>query len=152
MMHCRGEDPQKDSTFYGAAYPSLQGFRRSGTGHLRLSLPLPRTARSTFDGGKIDIGLWFAVQKTVRPLVLPNEFSLPEPLLGARAKMNGVYAGKGRPASIDASRVRAMNADGLAAAQIAKALGTDGRSGCRAAITALPDGKTVNAAPASTAF
>jgi DNA invertase Pin-like site-specific DNA recombinase len=32
----------------------------------------------------------------------------------ARAKANGVYAGKGRPASIDATRVREMKAKGLA--------------------------------------
>jgi DNA invertase Pin-like site-specific DNA recombinase len=30
----------------------------------------------------------------------------------ARAKVNGVYAGKGRPASIDAIRVREMKAQG----------------------------------------
>jgi DNA invertase Pin-like site-specific DNA recombinase len=41
----------------------------------------------------------------------------------ARAKANGVYAGKGRPASIDAARVRAMKAQGLGAAEIAKELG-----------------------------
>jgi DNA invertase Pin-like site-specific DNA recombinase len=40
----------------------------------------------------------------------------------ARAKANGIYAGKGRPASIDATRVRAMKADGMGATEIAKAL------------------------------
>jgi len=42
----------------------------------------------------------------------------------ARAKANGVYAGNGRPASIDAAaRVRAMKAEGKGATKIAKALG-----------------------------
>jgi DNA invertase Pin-like site-specific DNA recombinase len=40
----------------------------------------------------------------------------------ARAKANGVYAGKGRPASIDAAQVREMKAQGLGATEIAKAL------------------------------
>jgi DNA invertase Pin-like site-specific DNA recombinase len=40
----------------------------------------------------------------------------------ARAKANGVYAGKGRPASIDVARVREMKAQGMGAAAIAKAL------------------------------
>jgi DNA invertase Pin-like site-specific DNA recombinase len=31
----------------------------------------------------------------------------------ARAKANGAYAGKGRPASIDVSRIREMKAQGL---------------------------------------
>jgi DNA invertase Pin-like site-specific DNA recombinase len=38
----------------------------------------------------------------------------------ARAKAKGVY--KGRPASIDAAKVRAMKAKGMGATQIAKAL------------------------------
>src|SRR5258706_1292665 len=42
----------------------------------------------------------------------------------ARAKANGAYAGKGRPASIEAARVREMKAQGLrGASAIAKALG-----------------------------
>jgi DNA invertase Pin-like site-specific DNA recombinase len=38
----------------------------------------------------------------------------------ARAKADGKY--KGRPASIDAAKVRAMKAEGLGASEIAKAL------------------------------
>jgi DNA invertase Pin-like site-specific DNA recombinase len=41
----------------------------------------------------------------------------------ARAKAIGIYAGKGRPASIDVSMVREMKAQGLGATEIAKALG-----------------------------
>jgi DNA invertase Pin-like site-specific DNA recombinase len=41
----------------------------------------------------------------------------------ARAKANGVYVGKGRPASIDAAKVRAMKAQGRGATAIAKELG-----------------------------
>jgi DNA invertase Pin-like site-specific DNA recombinase len=41
----------------------------------------------------------------------------------ARAKANGVYAGKGRPASVDAVMVREMKAQGFGATAIAKALG-----------------------------
>ena len=41
----------------------------------------------------------------------------------ARAKANGAYAGKGRPASIEAAKVREMRAQGLGASAIAKALG-----------------------------
>jgi DNA invertase Pin-like site-specific DNA recombinase len=41
----------------------------------------------------------------------------------ARAKADGVYAGKGRPASVDAVRVREMRAQGLGPTAIAKALG-----------------------------
>jgi DNA invertase Pin-like site-specific DNA recombinase len=41
----------------------------------------------------------------------------------ARAKVNGAYAGKGRPASIDAVRIREMKAQGLGATAIAKTLG-----------------------------
>jgi DNA invertase Pin-like site-specific DNA recombinase len=41
----------------------------------------------------------------------------------ARAKANGIYTGKGRPASIDAAQVREMKAQGLGATAIAKALG-----------------------------
>jgi DNA invertase Pin-like site-specific DNA recombinase len=40
----------------------------------------------------------------------------------ARAKANGIYAGKGRPASIDATKVREMKAQGMGATEIAKAL------------------------------
>jgi DNA invertase Pin-like site-specific DNA recombinase len=40
----------------------------------------------------------------------------------ARAKANGVYAGKGRPTSIDVARVREMKAQGVGATDIAKAL------------------------------
>jgi hypothetical protein len=38
----------------------------------------------------------------------------------ATAKANGIYVGKGRPASIDAARVRAMKAGGMGATKIAK--------------------------------
>jgi DNA invertase Pin-like site-specific DNA recombinase len=41
----------------------------------------------------------------------------------AKAKADGVYAGKGRPASIEAARVREMKAKGLGPTAIAKALG-----------------------------
>ena len=41
----------------------------------------------------------------------------------ARAKANGIYAGKGRPSSIDAAQVRAMKAGGMGATEIAKELG-----------------------------
>jgi DNA invertase Pin-like site-specific DNA recombinase len=41
----------------------------------------------------------------------------------AMAKASGVYAGKGRPASVDAVRVREMKAQGLGPTAIAKALG-----------------------------
>jgi len=41
----------------------------------------------------------------------------------ARAKADGVYAGKGRPASVDAVRVREMRAQGLGPTAIAKTLG-----------------------------
>jgi DNA invertase Pin-like site-specific DNA recombinase len=41
----------------------------------------------------------------------------------ARAKASGTYAGKGRPASIDAVRIREMKAQGLGASAIGKALG-----------------------------
>ena len=48
----------------------------------------------------------------------------------ARAKANGVYAGKGRQASIDVTRVREMKAQGLGATAIAKELGI-GRAAMR---------------------
>jgi DNA invertase Pin-like site-specific DNA recombinase len=41
----------------------------------------------------------------------------------ARAKAGGVYAGKGRPASVNAVRVREMRAQGLGPTAIAKTLG-----------------------------
>jgi DNA invertase Pin-like site-specific DNA recombinase len=41
----------------------------------------------------------------------------------AQAKAEGVYTGKGRPASIDSSRVLELKAEGLGATEIAKALG-----------------------------
>jgi len=41
----------------------------------------------------------------------------------ARAKANGIYVGKGRPASVDAVRVREMKAQGIGPTAIAKALG-----------------------------
>jgi DNA invertase Pin-like site-specific DNA recombinase len=41
----------------------------------------------------------------------------------AKAKAEGVYAGKVRPASIDAVTVHEMKAQGLGATEIAKALG-----------------------------
>jgi hypothetical protein len=47
----------------------------------------------------------------------------------ARAKANGVYAGKGRPSSIDAAQVREMKAQGLGATEIAKELGVGRASG-----------------------
>ena len=40
----------------------------------------------------------------------------------AKAKADGVYAGKGRPASVDMARVRALKAQGHGATAIAKAL------------------------------
>jgi DNA invertase Pin-like site-specific DNA recombinase len=47
----------------------------------------------------------------------------------ARAKANGVYAGNGRPSSIDAAQVREMKAQGLGATEIAKELGVGRASG-----------------------
>jgi DNA invertase Pin-like site-specific DNA recombinase len=41
----------------------------------------------------------------------------------ARAKADGIYTGKGRPASIDVARIREMKAQGLGPTAIAKALG-----------------------------
>jgi DNA invertase Pin-like site-specific DNA recombinase len=41
----------------------------------------------------------------------------------ARAKVGGIYAIKGRPASIAAAQVRGLKAQGLGATEIAKALG-----------------------------
>jgi DNA invertase Pin-like site-specific DNA recombinase len=41
----------------------------------------------------------------------------------SRAKANGIYVGKGRPASVDAVKVREMKAQGLGPTAIAKALG-----------------------------
>ena len=41
----------------------------------------------------------------------------------ARAKANGIYGGKGRPASIDPATVRALKAEGKGASAIAKELG-----------------------------
>jgi hypothetical protein len=41
----------------------------------------------------------------------------------AMAKAGGVYAGKGRPASVNAVRVREMRAQGLGPTAIAKTLG-----------------------------
>jgi DNA invertase Pin-like site-specific DNA recombinase len=41
----------------------------------------------------------------------------------AKAKAEGVYAGKGRPAKIDASRVCELKGQGLGATEIAKAMG-----------------------------
>jgi DNA invertase Pin-like site-specific DNA recombinase len=40
----------------------------------------------------------------------------------ARAKANGPYAGKGRPASIDVARIRETRSQGMGASAIAKAL------------------------------
>jgi DNA invertase Pin-like site-specific DNA recombinase len=48
----------------------------------------------------------------------------------AKAKAEGVY--KGRAASIDATRVREMKAQGLGATEIAKELGIGRASVCRA--------------------
>jgi DNA invertase Pin-like site-specific DNA recombinase len=50
----------------------------------------------------------------------------------ARAKVNGIYVGKGRPASVDAVRVREMKAQGLGPTAIARALGIGRASVCRA--------------------
>jgi DNA invertase Pin-like site-specific DNA recombinase len=41
----------------------------------------------------------------------------------ARAKINGIYAGKGRPASIDAVRIREMKSQGFGPTAIDKTLG-----------------------------
>jgi DNA invertase Pin-like site-specific DNA recombinase len=49
----------------------------------------------------------------------------------ARAKANGIYAGKGRPASIDPATVRALKAQGMGATEIAKELGIGRASGSR---------------------
>ena len=40
----------------------------------------------------------------------------------AKAKANGVYAGKGRPSSIDADKVKSMAAEGMGASEIVRAL------------------------------
>jgi DNA invertase Pin-like site-specific DNA recombinase len=58
----------------------------------------------------------------------------------ARAKANGMYAGKGRPASIDAVRIREMKAQGLGASATAKALGI-GRASVYRVVEAAIDGK-----------
>jgi DNA invertase Pin-like site-specific DNA recombinase len=50
----------------------------------------------------------------------------------ARAKADGVYAGNGRPVSIDRARVRVLRAQGLGAAAIAKELGISRASVYRA--------------------
>jgi DNA invertase Pin-like site-specific DNA recombinase len=55
----------------------------------------------------------------------------------ARAKANGIYAGNDRPASIDASRVREMKAQGLGATAIAKELGI-GRASVNRVLEAEP--------------
>jgi len=53
-----------------------------------------------------------------------SEDKLPSSRLeAARAKAKGVYAGKGRPSSIDEAQVREMKTQGLGATAIAKALG-----------------------------
>jgi DNA invertase Pin-like site-specific DNA recombinase len=57
----------------------------------------------------------------------------------ARAKANGVYAGKGRPSSIDAAQVRAMKAGGMGATEIAKQLGI-GRASVYRVLEAAPAG------------
>jgi DNA invertase Pin-like site-specific DNA recombinase len=57
----------------------------------------------------------------------------------ARAKANGMYAGKGRPASIDAVRIREMKAQGLGASATAKALGI-GRASVYRVLEAAIDG------------
>jgi DNA invertase Pin-like site-specific DNA recombinase len=53
----------------------------------------------------------------------------------ARAKANGVYT-KGRPASVNATQVRAMKAEGMGATKIAKELGI-GRAGVYRALEAV---------------
>jgi DNA invertase Pin-like site-specific DNA recombinase len=53
----------------------------------------------------------------------------------ARAKANGVYT-KGRPASVNATQVRAMKAEGMGATKIAKKLGIGRASVYRALETA----------------
>jgi DNA invertase Pin-like site-specific DNA recombinase len=56
----------------------------------------------------------------------------------AREKANGMYAGKGRPASIDAVRIREMKAQGLGASA-AKALSI-GRASVYRVLEAAIDG------------
>jgi DNA invertase Pin-like site-specific DNA recombinase len=56
----------------------------------------------------------------------------------ARAKANGVYAGKGRPASIDVAQVRALKAQGMGATEIAKELGIG-----RASVYRLLEGDSI---------
>jgi DNA invertase Pin-like site-specific DNA recombinase len=41
----------------------------------------------------------------------------------ARAKANGIYAGRGRPASVDVAQVRALKAQGMGTSKIARELG-----------------------------
>lgn len=41
----------------------------------------------------------------------------------AKAKADGIYAGKGRPASVDATQVRALKAQGMGPTKIARELG-----------------------------
>ena len=57
----------------------------------------------------------------------------------ARAKASGVYAGKGRPRSIDAAQVQAMKARGMGATEIAKVLGI-GRASVYRVLEAAPAG------------
>jgi DNA invertase Pin-like site-specific DNA recombinase len=52
-----------------------------------------------------------------------------------RAKANGIYAGKGRPASIDAAQVRGMKAQRLGTTEIAKAAFVSSSSHRTASIT-----------------
>jgi DNA invertase Pin-like site-specific DNA recombinase len=51
----------------------------------------------------------------------------------AKAKAAGVYAGKGRPAKIEADEIRRLRADGLGVTEIAKELGISRASVYRAA-------------------
>jgi len=55
----------------------------------------------------------------------------------AKAKAAGKYAGKGRPSSIDAAKVREMKTQGLGATEIAKALGI-GRASVYRVLEAAP--------------
>jgi len=57
----------------------------------------------------------------------------------ARTKASGMYAGKGRPASIDAVRIQEMKAQGLGASATAKALGI-GRASVYRVLEAAIDG------------
>ena len=52
-----------------------------------------------------------------------SQWRLKEAKALTRAKADGVYAGKGRPSSIDEAQVREMKTQGLGATAIARELG-----------------------------